>query len=127
MTEPIWTECVDCGEIRYIFPLGNIYIHTYSIRGSVSYSDTRCGGPTGHPVRETQWWVLTPIPFPVVPIIVRDNWKGSNSERIYPRYMTVYFWEYSGDNPSPGKFRVSPRESQGVRRPNNSVGHLKRI
>ena len=33
---------MDCGEVRYIFPLGNIYIHTYSIRGSVSYSDTRC-------------------------------------------------------------------------------------
>ena len=43
---------MDWCEIRYIFPLGNIYIHTYIIRGSVSYSDTRCGGPTGHPVRD---------------------------------------------------------------------------
>ena len=29
VTEPIWTECVDCGEVRYIFPLGNIYIYIY--------------------------------------------------------------------------------------------------
>ena len=39
-------------EIRYIFPLGNIYIHTHIIRGSVNYSDNRGGGPTGHPVRD---------------------------------------------------------------------------
>ena len=52
MTELIWTECVDWCEIRYMFPLGNIYIHTHIIRGSVNYSDNRCGGPTGHPVRD---------------------------------------------------------------------------
>ena len=48
VTGPVWTECVDCGEVRYIFPLGNIYIYIYiyiyNIRGSVGYSDTRCGG-----------------------------------------------------------------------------------
>ena len=27
VTEPLWTECVDCGKVRYIFPLGNIYIY----------------------------------------------------------------------------------------------------
>ena len=29
MTGPVWTECVDCGEVRYIFLLGNIYIYIY--------------------------------------------------------------------------------------------------
>ena len=90
---------MDWCEIRYIFPLGNIYIHTHIIRGSVNYSDNRCGGPTGHPVRDRDAVVgIDPDTLPRssdVPIIVRDNWKGSNSERIYPRYRTVYFLEHS--------------------------------
>ena len=79
MTELIWTECVDWCEIRYIFPLGNIYIHTHIIRGSVNYSDNRGGGPTGHPVRDRDAVVgIDPDTLPRssdVPIIVRDNWK----------------------------------------------------
>ena len=66
-------------KIRYIFPLGNIYIHTHIIRGSVSYSDNRREGqPAIRSEIETQWWVLAPIPSRSsdVPIIVRDNWKG---------------------------------------------------
>ena len=77
MTELIWTECVDWCEIRYIFPLGNIYIHTHIIRGSVNYSDNRRGGPTGHPVRDRDAVVgIDPTWSSDVPIIVRDNWKG---------------------------------------------------
>ena len=80
VTELIWTECVNWWKIRYIFPLGNIYIHTHIIRGSVSYSDNWLEGqPAIRSEIETQCWVLAPIPFPV------------------------------------------------VRRPNNSVGHPKRI
>ena len=67
VTELIWTECVDWCKIRYIFPLGNIYIHTHIIGGSVSYSDNWLEGqPAIRSELETQWWVLAPIPFPVV-------------------------------------------------------------
>ena len=46
-------------DLRYIFPLGNIYIHTHIIRGSV-----KAGGPTGHPVRDRDAVVIGPDTLP---------------------------------------------------------------
>ena len=84
---------MDWCEIRYIFPLGNIYIHTHIIRGSVNYSDNRGGGPTGHPVRDRDAVVGIDPDMGQLHYrserpnyILRDYFKIYNSERIYPRY-----------------------------------------
>ena len=49
VTGPVWTECVDCGEVRYIFPLGNIYIYIYIY---ITFGDQLATLIPGHPVRD---------------------------------------------------------------------------
>ena len=80
-----------------MFPLGNIYIRTHIIRGSVNYSDNRWGGPTGHPVRD------------------RDAVFKVQDRVLFGAFRVI------------AQIRIIPRESKGVRRLNNSVGHLKRV